>query len=296
MFFHFQRTLLMLGFVFHTPSFSLTFFLIVLVPMKTWSQLTNLKSLDLSRIRFSIENGDDSEVEEDFLIENTEIKQLTNLQTLKLGSFPKFSKDSLQHLVKLKKLYFPVLDYFDPSHSFGKNLELLGSFPELQLVKLPMLSVPIRKTEFQQNYPHVRFHWLTGKDYDSYYEGEFNEDGLRHGKGFYLCLSAISRFSYEGEFFEDQYSGQGKLSFIDEDLGYEGGFKNGSFEGEGTFFVKKPPKALSPSSPFYSLRKILYSYFPYEQIECQANFTNGTPSGIPTVIVLDSQGRERTVL
>ena len=73
---------------------------------------------------------------------------------------------------------------------------------------------------------------------DMIYEGEFEYDGQKHGKGELRCRF----YQYFGQFKKDAKCGQGFIMFLpDSDspfLNYEGNFEQDEIKGEGTFIMK----------------------------------------------------------
>lgn len=71
-------------------------------------------------------------------------------------------------------------------------------------------------------------------DYESgeMYDGEWNEDGRRHGKG---CLTFKDGSKYRGQFTAGFFQGLGELVFAGERAKYEGEFQVGKFHGYGVY-------------------------------------------------------------
>ncbi len=65
----------------------------------------------------------------------------------------------------------------------------------------------------------------------SVYEGQWNEDGKRHGRG---CLIMKDGAKYVGEFSNGFFQGSGVLSYPDGAV-YEGTFQLGKFQGYGVY-------------------------------------------------------------
>ena len=63
------------------------------------------------------------------------------------------------------------------------------------------------------------------------YEGEYNENGKKHGKGIWRYPNGDV---YEGDWYEEQKQGYGKYTYSDGDV-YEGGWYNGKRHGKGKF-------------------------------------------------------------
>jgi len=66
---------------------------------------------------------------------------------------------------------------------------------------------------------------------DDVYEGSFNEEGKREGKG---KLTFVNKDVYEGDFKNGKQEGKGKYTFVSRDV-YEGKFENDKREGIGKY-------------------------------------------------------------
>lgn len=228
---------------FFFPNF---FFFILLAPPETWSVLTNLTKLDIST-RFDYNYQKD-----EFLIQDSNIKYLTNLRTLKLGpSSPSYSLESLSQLVHLQKLVFYNCLY---DHNYAYPLlDLLDTLPSIKTIYLDM-SKDHSCSHLQRKYPHVRFRWwheeddTFGKDYSKkeeskigYYEGEFSTNiyNSYQGKGFLKQ----DHYTYEGDFESGLPNGRGVFTYVYQknqnesnsmsSKRYDGEVKNSKMHGKG---------------------------------------------------------------
>lgn len=97
-----------------------SFFSYFVDPLELWSRMTNLKTLDLSHL--GILYGEPS------TICNENIKLLTNLQSLSLGSMTNFiTFDAL----KLNIDYFHAHRF---EEKFGKDLQIIDHLKELEVL------------------------------------------------------------------------------------------------------------------------------------------------------------------
>jgi hypothetical protein len=141
---------------------------------------------------------------------------LKSIETLKIYAIDEASEDDflscLKDLINLKYLDISVKVGF----LFGKDLLFLLEF---HFKKLEYLGYPnddmVNKLEVQKKYPKIKFRWYYEKEafYESaeleflpldYYEGEYDVDNNRSGKGKYFYTDGDR---YEGEWLNDEWKG-----------------------------------------------------------------------------------------
>jgi hypothetical protein len=207
------------------------------VPNKLWTQMTNLKTLDISHLNQKDDDDDDYSLVG--TINNHNLKLLTNLQTLKIGEgLFKIKSESLKELVHLK-----VLDLYHFSTDFsrrglekryGVNLNILDSLKELEVLKLtnrPFFSF-IKYNYIKDKYPHLRL-IIRMKENSAEYEGDFSDNNEHHGKGKWSFDDGEFSIDYEGEFKDGNMTGKGVMVVGSGETRFEGEFKDATLDGKG---------------------------------------------------------------
>jgi hypothetical protein len=193
---------------------------------KHWMQLTNLKTLHLSR---NIPTGSE------FLLNGVKIMCLINLKSLKLTlDNENLIFNSLKLLVHLEEFSFP----YHPNRSrrhferiFGQDLELLEHLPVLKSIELPNHGF-LHKRTIQAHYPQIQFRWEMLNYEVGFYIGEFSDENLRHGYGIMICNNGNR---YEGKLEKGMFEGKGSILYPNGNR-FVGMFKNGYREGKGCIY------------------------------------------------------------
>jgi hypothetical protein len=209
-----------------------------------WSQMTNLKSLDISDLPIPSSSSAGMHFICDPPINDKNLVLLTNLQTLRIGRQQGFlTCDSLIKLVHLKELDIyhvddePLLRLDQFRKRYGENLIILDYLPELEVIKIPFFYSPFfNYIETKRKYPHVRFLLYLSKYI--IYEGELSPINHKlNGKGVLsVSIPGLRPLRYEGIFKDQFIEGEGICYYDDTGDRYEGGFKKGLREGKGIIY------------------------------------------------------------
>ncbi len=112
-------------------------------------------------------------------------------------------------------------------------------------------------------------------DEEATYVGE-RKNGLKHGKGLIIYPNG----KYEGDWYEDEIHGHGKLFYEDGKILYDGQWKKGMLDGYGMFQNFDP--TMMENFNFMDFNTIGESWVKYE-----GNFRNNGKHGLGTVYLVN---------